>query len=190
MDYDSAVKDLKDIKSTMTRTAARFSRHSGWFFMIQGIVWLVGFLFTQYAPAASPPVWVGLNAAAVTAMIILGFVLYGRGARQRQPGLAPRIVAGVLCVVAFDALIILLLGIGDPVQITMLVMLSAGFCNFLVGLFTRPVLAVMGALLMSSVAIGGLLWPSYLYFCIAVFGGGPFVGFGLSILLRKGKPDA
>lgn len=190
MDYERAVKDLRDIRSTMTRSAARFSRHSGWFFLIQGLVWFTGFLVTQFLPAIAAPVWITTTTAAIILMFILGHRLFGRGSRQRQDGLGPHIVAGVLGVVLFDALIIVLLHITEPEQITLLTMLSAGFCNFLVGLFTRPIHAAMGLLMMLGITVGALLWPSLLYFTIAIFGGGTFIGFGIATLLQKEGADA
>jgi hypothetical protein len=190
MEYDRAVKDLKNIRTTMDRSVSRISKDSGWFFIVQGAIYLVGYLVTQFAPSAAGPLWIALNAAGIAAMILLGAVLYGRKSRQKHPGLAPRIVATALGVVVFDALLILLLRISEPRDVTILIMLSVALCYVLIGVYVRLLMCVMGALLGAVVAAAAVLWPSFLYFSIAVFGGGVFIGSGIAVLLGKEKADA
>jgi len=190
MDYESAAKDLKDIRAAMSQSVSRSSRDSGWFFLVQGSIWLIGFLVTQFAPAVAGPLWIFLNAAGIAAAIGLGVVLHGKKGGQRYPGLAARIVAISIGILVFDLLLVLSFGLADPADFTLLLVLSMAFCYFVIGLITRQSMSVMGAFIALSVFAAKMLFPSYLYLSIAVFGGGAFMGWGAVVLLRKDKTDA
>lgn len=188
MDYEEAARDLKDIKATLGMTTKRVSRDPAWFFLIQGLIWLVGFLATQFYPSIAGPLWIALNAAGVIGMTTLGIVL-GRRPGRRQPGLASRIVAIAAGVVVFDALIILSFGLTDPRETSLLIVLSTAFCYFVIGLTTRQSMSVMGAFIALSVFAVQILLPSYLYLAIAVLGGGSFIASAAFLLLRKERAD-
>jgi hypothetical protein len=190
MDVEDAVRDLKEIKATMERTGAQASRDPGWFFLIQGAVWLVGFLATQFAPSIAAPLWIFLNVAAVAAVIAASSILYGKKSRRKHPGLASRIVAITIGILAFDALLVFSFGLTGPRDFTLLLVYSMAFCYFVIGLITRQAMSAMGAFIAISAFAAKMLAPDYLYLAIAVFGGGAFIGWGLAILLRKAPSDA
>jgi hypothetical protein len=190
MDFEDAARDLKDIKATMERTGAQASRDPGWFFLIQGAVWLVGFLATQFAPSVAGPLWIFLNIAGVAAVSGASAVLYGKKGRQKHPGLASRIVAITIGILVFDALLIFSFGLTGPQDFTLLLVFSGAFCYFIVGLITRQAMSAMGVFIALSVFAAKMLFPTYIYLAIAVFGGGAFIGWGLVILLRKATSDA
>ena len=87
MDYDEAAKSLKDIKATMGRSSTRLSREPGWFFVIAGAMWLIGYLVTQFAPAVAGPAWLVVTVLGCGAMTALGVFLRKKkgGARMNLP---------------------------------------------------------------------------------------------------------
>jgi hypothetical protein len=190
MDYDDAAKALKDIQVTMGRTAAQASRESGWFFLIQGSIWLVGFLVTQLLPSVAGPLWIVLNAAGIAAVIGLGMALGGKRGRPRHPGLASRIVAISIGILVFDLLLAFSFGLTGPRDFPLLLVYSMAFCYFVIGLVTRQAMSLMGAFMALSVFGARMLFPSYLYLSIAILGGGSFIASGAFTLLRKEKADA
>jgi hypothetical protein len=190
MDYDGAAKDLKDIKVTMDRTAAQVSKDPGWFFLIQGGVWLIGFLATQFAPSVAGLLWPALTAAGIAAVIGVSLALYGKKGRQKHPGLASRIVAISIGILVFDLLLVFSFGLTDPGDFTLLLVLSMAFCYFVIGLITRQIMSVVGAFIALSVFAARMLFPAFLYLSIAMLGGGAFLAFGAFVLLRKEKTDA
>jgi hypothetical protein len=190
MDYDDAVKSLKDIRTTMSRTGAQVSRDPGWFFLIQGSIWLIGFLVTQFAPSIAGPSWIALNIVGISAVIVTSIILYGRKGRQRHPGMASRIVAITVGILVFDGLLVFSFGLTGPQDFSYLLVISMAFCYFVIGLTTRQSMSVMGAFIALAVFGAKMLFPSYLYLSIGILGGGSFIASGLFILLRKGKSDA
>lgn len=190
MDYDDAAKDLKDIRATMGKTAAQVSRDQGWFFLIQGLLWLIGFLVTQFAPSIAGPLWIALNVVGIAAVIGVSAILYGKKGRQRHPGVAAQIVAITIGLLAFDAMLVLSFGLTGPQDFTFILVLSMAFCYFVIGLTVRQSMTFMGAFIALTLFGAKMLFPSYLYLSIAVLGGGAFIVSGAVILLRREKTDA
>jgi hypothetical protein len=186
MDYEDAAKDLREIRAAMGSATTRASRESGWFFLIQGAVYLIGFSATQFAPAASGPLWVVLNVLAIGGTIALGALFGGKGARQKIPGLATRIVLISIGLLVFDAMLIFSFGLTAPRDFTLILVLSLGFCYFVIGLTTRQSMSVMGALVALLVFGANLLFPSYFYLATGICAGLPFVVYGAAVLVRKG----
>jgi hypothetical protein len=190
MDYDDAVKDLKNIQSTMEKATIQASRERGWFFLIQGAVWLSGFLVTQFVPSIAGPLWIALNVIAVAAIVAVSMSLYGKKGRQRHPGLALRIILISVGIVAFDFVLAFSFGLTAPGSFTLLLILSMGFCYFIIGLSTLRSMSFLGAFTTLSVFAARLLFPSYLYLSIAILAGGGFIAYGAGVLLYKGRADA
>lgn len=189
MDYDEAARSLKDIKATMGRSSTRLSREPGWFFVIAGAMWLIGYLVTQFAPAAAGPVWLVVTVLGCGAMTVLGISLRKKKGGARHPGLPLRIVAIAMGTVAFAFLIALSFGLDLGRYLPALLMLSTAFAYFVLGMTVQPVMSLMGALLGLSVAASLLFWPGWLYLSIGLLGGGTFIASGLFVVLRKEKGD-
>lgn len=189
MDYERAVKDLKDIRATMEKTSTRASREGGWFFLVQGTVWLVGFAVTQFAPAACGPVWLALNVASVSAMTAMGVAFSRRKGAARHPGLAARIAALSVALLAFDAMLIVSFGLTEPADFSLTLAYSLGFSYVVIGLTTRRSTSLMGAFVMASLFAARMLFPGYLYLAIGVLGGGAFIATGLLTLLAQEGAD-
>jgi hypothetical protein len=189
MDYDEAAKSLKDIKATMGRSSTRMAREPGWFFVIAGAMWFVGYLVTQFAPAAAGPVWLVVTVLGCGAMAALGVFLRKKKGGARHPGLPSRITAIAIGIVAFAFLLALSFGLDLGRSLPALLMLSTAFAYFILGMTVQPVMGLMGVLLGLSVAASMLFWPAWLYLSIAVLGGGTFIASGLFIVFRKAKGD-
>jgi hypothetical protein len=173
----------------MGMTSARASRDPGWFFLIQGIMWLVGFLGTQFAPSIAAPLWIALNASGTAAMVAVGLSIVRKAGRAKHPGLASRIVAIAIGILAFDVMLALSLGLSDPRDFSLLIVLSMGFCYFVIGLTTRQAMSAMGAFIALSAFGARMLFPAYYHLAVAIFGGGAFIAWGLAVLLRKAESD-
>ena len=187
MEYEDALKEIKQIRQTMKASAASSGREAGWFFLLQGTVWLVGFTINQFWPHAMGTAWIILNSFAGVMTIVLAILLSGRKSSHMMPGLWTKIIVGALGFAAFGVVIGLAFGVSGPRQVTLLIVMLGALCYFAFGLVTRPIQAVMGAVLGTAVALGNFFLPEWFFLIVAVCGGGTLIASGIYVLTRKPK---
>ena len=185
MEYDDALKEIKEIKRSMRTSAAGSGREAGWFFILQGTIWAIGFTISQFWPDAMGTAWIVLNSIAGAATVVLAFLVSGKRATHMVPGLWIKIIVGTLGFAAFGFVIGAEFGISGPRQITFLIVMLGALCYFAFGLATRPVQAVMGAVLGAGAALGNFLVPDWLYLTVALLGGGTLIASGIYVLARR-----
>jgi len=190
MDRRSAADDLKAIKRTIYRAGEAMTRRSGWFLVLWGTIWLAGFTTAQFACAASQYVWIGLNSLGFVMSVVLASVLYGKRSENRVPGVNVRIWGAIGGVTVFAVLLIaLLFGTPGPRELTIVIMLTAALCYFLVGIFTNPRLCIMGGLMAAALTVADLVFPGYFYLVVAISCGGLLILTGVTTLTRPVRRD-
>jgi len=153
--------------------------------IVTGIVWLVGFLTTQFLSGAIVAyIWTGMSILGSLVGILLGSRL---GKRVRNPSVAPmakRIGLFWLILVLFCIATIAVARPADGKQVTMFIILFIMLGQLSMG----PVISfssVWWALPIAALAlIGYFLLPGIFYLWMAILGGGGMIAFGLYIRSR------
>jgi len=178
MEPDRALDDLKAIRQVMERTRRATGGHGGWFMVLWGAVWFVGFLGNQFLPQeASGWLWLVLDVAGAVGSIWLGVRMGHRGGVRSsiwQP-----ILLWWLVLVAFDGLLVWLfhLDAGPDLALLITLTMALGYVQF--GLFTHWAISVIGALIAALAVGAALLLPEYFCLAQAILGGGLLMGSGL-----------
>ncbi len=182
MDSKQALDDLKAIRQIMERTRQESGREGGWIMVLWGIIWLVGFVASQFLPAFVGWVWLVLNPLGIGITIWLSV----RMSRHTvQSGVSRAILVWWVALFAFDALIIWLFHLDLSRDLIVLILLTIAFGYFQFGLFTDRRISIIG-ILMAVLTVGAtLLLPEYFYLTMGVLGGGLLLGSGLWFLRRK-----
>jgi len=153
--------------------------------IVTGIVWLVGFLATQFLSGAIVTyTWIGMSILGSLAGTVLGFKL---SRRVRAPSAAPvakRIGLFWLLLVFFCIATIAVAQPTDGKQVTMLIILFIMIGQLSMG----PVISfssVWWALPVTALALTGyFLLPGIFYLWMALLGGGGMMAYGLYIRSR------
>ncbi len=184
-----AEETLASIQSIMQKT--RHSIASGGTYItliVTGIVWLVGFLATQFLSGAIVAyIWIGMTILGSLLGALLGFRL---GKRVRTPSAAPmakRIGLFWLLLVLFGIATIVVARPTDGKQVTMFVILFIMLGQLSMG----PVISfssVWWALPITALALAGyFLLPGIFYLWMGLLGGGGMIA-SVCIFARGGEP--
>lgn len=178
MDRNQALDDLKTIRQIMKRTQREAGRYGGWFMVIAGVMWLIGFSATQFLPDGYINwTWAVISIAGTGAMIWIA-ARSTRSSGVRTPLWWP-IFLFWWALAVFDVLLIWLFDITDGIQIGLVVLLTVamGYAQF--GLFYHWLITAVGVLI-GVLAIGAfLLIPGHFCLAMAILGGGLLIGSGL-----------
>jgi hypothetical protein len=185
MNEKDALKDIADIKALMRGTATRINRNAGWFFIVWGIIWTIGFVTTQIIGNDVRFVWPILNLLGLGLSFYLLRRFFGKHGGQMIPGLGRRIFLIFAGTAIFGILVGILFGISSAEDITLLVVLLSGLCYFMAGIVGPAKNLYLGLLLWAAALVGRLAFPSYLPLIVAIVGGATFLGLGISFLLRR-----
>lgn len=155
------------------------------FLILTGIVWLVGFLSTQFLPADIVGyIWGGLSVLGSAAGILLGIRM---GPRVRGPSIAAstrRAVTFWLLLVIYCIAAIAIAQPSDPKQVTMYIILFIMIGQLSMGLLLS-FSSVWWALPITALAlIGYFLVPGIFYLWMGILVGGGMIVLGLYIRLR------
>jgi len=153
--------------------------------IVTGVVWLVGFLCTQFLSGAIVGyIWGGLSLLGTIAGIILGS---RAGERVRSPATVPmvrRVGLFWLLLVCFALAVIAVARPTDGKQATLLVILLLMLGQMAMGLlfsFSN----VWWSLLVAALALVGYFFlPGIFYLWMAILGGGVMIALGLYIRFR------
>jgi hypothetical protein len=182
---DEALQALKDIDKAGGKVS-RFKgyHHSGWHFVVWGLVWLVANTVTQFWPEQLGTVWIVCLIAGVVSGTILG-TLQGRtkGAASVAPeggqkmGLRIALTAAVLFVFIFC-----LLNIAAPEsgrQINAMISIVFPFMYMAAGLWAGWRLLAIGAVTAAAIMFGYYYVQDWFDLWMGVFGGGSLIAGGL-----------
>jgi hypothetical protein len=180
---EEAQEALAVIQQTTDKTR-KGAGYNGYYLMIWGGVWFVGFLVSQYLqpyPALVGWTWGGLVLVAWVSCAVLGI---NQGKYMRSQ-VGPRIGFFYLALFAFTALWYIVLAPQNTKQGVMFFISIIMFGGVVAGIFNRSWSTVLGSVSVTILAIAGYyLLPAYFYLWEAVFGGLAMFAIGLTIRLR------
>jgi hypothetical protein len=180
-----AEENLAAIQIMMQKT--RHSIASGGTYItliVTGVVWLFGFLSTQFVPEISGYVWTVGSILGTILGTVLGFRM---GKRVRSPSTAPtakRIGLFWLLLVFYGIATIAVARPTDGKQATIFIVLFIMLGQLAIGLLFS-FSSVWWALPITALAlVGYFLLPGIFYLWMAVLGGGGMIALGLYIRYR------
>lgn len=178
MDAGSSSDDLKTIRAIMERTRRTAGGYGGWFMVLWGVIWFVGFLGNQFVPGRLLGwFWLGLTSLGSVASAVIG-ARTGRRAGVRSPVWRP-IVLWLVAMVAFVGLIAWQLRLRTTRDVALLIVLTVALTYVQVGLFSHWSIIVVGAVLAALTVAVELLVPDYFFVVMAFLSGGLLVASGL-----------
>ncbi|MBN1814878.1 MAG: hypothetical protein JXA14_23770 [Anaerolineae bacterium] len=185
MDEKQARDDLKTIRQIMDRTRKESAGYGGWFMVIAGATWLIGFTASQFLPEAYIGwLWMVLNFSMIGIMIWTA--LHWRRRSSVRSALWGPLFFYWLALVAFDTLIAWLFNVSDGARIGLLALLTVGLGYVLMGILFHWLIAAVGILIAAFTVGAFLLVPEYFPLAMGFLGGGLLIGSGLW-MIRSGK---
>jgi hypothetical protein len=184
--HDEAEEALAAIQSMAQKTRKSIASGGAYITLIvTGVIWLVGFLCTQFLPVALVGyIWGGLSLLGTIVGILLGVRM---GNRLRSPATVPmvrRVGLFWLLLVFFALAVIAVARPVDGKQATTLVILFLMLGQMAMGLLFS-FSTVWWTLPITALALAGyFLLPGIFYLWMAILGGGGMIGLGLYIRLR------
>jgi len=183
---DEAEETLAAIQQITQKTRHAIAS-SGTFItlIVTGIVWLVGFLATQFLSGAIVAyIWTGMSILGGILGTLLGFRMAPR-VRNPSAGVAAK-RAGTfwLLLILYAIVIILIARPEDGKQATLFIVLFIMIGQLSMGMLIS-FSSVWWALPITALAlVGYFLLPDYFYLWMAILGGGGMIAFGLYIRSR------
>ena len=183
---NEAEEALVAIQRTMQKSRHSFASSGAYIFLIfTGIVWLVGFLATQFLSGAIVAyIWIGMSLLASVLSILFGTRM---GRRVRGPSTAvyaKRIGLFWLLLVFYGIAAIAIARPTDGKQVTMFVILFTMLGQLAMGLLFS-FSSTWWALPITALAlVGYFLLPDFFYLWMAVLGGGGMIALALYIRSR------
>ncbi len=192
MQMPDALDDLKAIRQIMERARRASDGFGGWFMVLWGAIWLVGFIGTHIFVRLERYAWINglwmvLDTAGILGSVYLGIQM-GRRARKASSILWLPFLLCWLALAAFDAVLIWKLRLhlrGLDMAFLIVLTLAVGYVQL--GLFTHWSISAVG-LFIGLLAIVAVTWlPEYFNLIIALLGGGAVIGTGLAALRYDGR---
>ena len=181
MDQEEALQSLELVRQAAAQTRQAIARSgTGYFFIIWGAVWFLGFLASQLLGERSGYVWFGLDALGGVASAVVGV----RAARRVRTTHGRRMGLFWLIVLVYGGLQLWIVSplSGDRFMMFITLLVSFGYALF--GLWVSPHLLGAGIGTAALAVLGWLLLPGYIGYWMAFLGGGGMIAFGAYILLR------
>jgi hypothetical protein len=181
-----AMNDLRAIREIMDRTRESTSGESGWFSVLGGVMWLVGFLGNQFLPGDLPGwLWVVVNGSGLLLMAWLWIRLTRQG--HVSSPVMRSIMLSWLALLVFAGLLVWLFEIHTIQSILLVILVVTGLgCTQMGLLFFYWPLCIIGVVI-AAVSVGAFLWiPDYFSLVASLLGGGLLIGNGL-YQVRSGR---
>jgi hypothetical protein len=179
MNEKQVLNDLKTIRQIMKRTQREAGRHGGWFILIAGAMWLVGYTANQFLPEAYAGwTWAVVNLGGMIAMIWAGIRLMKHG--DIRTTLWKPIFFFWVILAAFAILLGWLFGTNNSIQIGLLAILVAALGYVQIGAIFQILHISITGILVAVLAIEAFfLIPGYFLLAMALLGGSLLIGSGL-----------
>jgi len=183
---DEAEEALAAVQKMTQRTRQSIARSGAHIFLIvTGIVWLVGFLATQFLSGAIVvATWIGISLLGSGLSIGLGNRM---SRRMRNPAMGPtarRAAIFWLLLVMYAVAVIAVVRPTDGKQVTLLIILFIMVGQSAMGLLLSFA-STWWALPIAALALAGYFWlPDFFYLWMAILVGGGMIALGLYIRLR------
>ena len=180
---EEAQEALAAIEQTQLKTRKGYG-YNGYYLMIWGAVWLIGFLASQFLksnPAVVGWTWGGLVLVAWVSSAVLGI----NQGRQVRSHVGPQIGFFYLALLAFAVLWFILLAPRSTEQAVMFFVSLIMYVGVVAGILNHNLATVIGSLFATALAIVGYyLLPGYFYLWEAIFGGLAMLVPGVVLRLR------
>jgi len=179
---DQAAESLKEIDRTRRRSATAYVyANSSPFFVMWGVIWMIGYTGTDLYPRYANPLWLALMLAGT-----LGTVLIGRTraqAGQPHPGInryaGIRFLASFVAIGAFIAATFAIFGHATHEQQAAFTPLIVALIYAVVGIWKGPRFLVTG-IAVAALTVGGFFFMhEHFMLWMAAVGGGALVLAGL-----------
>ena len=186
MDPHQALDDLKTIRQIMDRTQKVAGGHGGWFMILAGVNWLIGFTGSQFlSQEQAGRVWAVTNVGMMLAMVWVGLRL-GKHRGLSTP-LWKSIFSLIAALVVFAVLLAWLFGVNGSDQIGLLILLIIAMGYVQIGVIFQYRLISTTGVLIALLTVGAhFLLPAYFSLAMATLGGGLLIGSGL-VMVRAGR---
>jgi hypothetical protein len=180
---EEAQEALDVIQQAKLKTRKGYG-YAGYYLMIWGAVWFIGFLASQYLqshPAVIGWTWAGLILAGMTSCTVMG-IYQGKYIRSQ---IGPRIGFFYMTLFAFTVLWYILMAPQNTRQGAMFFVTIIMFAGVVIGIFSRALSTILGSVSLTLLAvIGYYLLSANFYLWEAIFGGLAMVAIGLALRLR------
>ena len=180
---EEAQEALDVIQQTTIKTRKGYG-YNGYYLMIWGGVWFIGFLVSQFLqskPAVVGWTWGGLVLIAWVSCAVLG-INQGKEVRSQS---GAQIGFFFLALFAFAVLWFIVLTPQNTKQGVMFFILVVMFGGVVAGILSRNLFTVIGSVVATALAFAGYyLLPGYFYLWEATFGGLAMLISGLALRLR------
>ncbi len=184
---NEAEEALAAIRAMMQKTRRAISSSGGYIFLIiWGVIWLLGFLNSQFLPEqAVGPVWAGLDVLGGALCALIG-IRMGRGVHSRTKSTTTGQRIGIFWLALF-LYCLAAIAVAWPVDGKILAMFIIFFV--MVGWLAMGLLlsfaSVWPSLAITALAlVGYYLLPGIFYLWMAILGGGGMIALGLYIRSR------
>ncbi len=183
---NEAEEALKAIQTITKKTRHSIASSGAYIFLIiTGIIWLVGFLATQFLSGAIVAyIWTGMSVVGSAIAIVLGTRM---GRRVRSPSVnvtAKRAMIFWGLLVLYGIAAIAVARPSDGKQVTMFVILFTMIGQLAMGLLLS-FSSVWWALPITALALTGyFLMPGFFYLWMGVLGGGGMIALAITIRSR------
>ena len=182
---NEAEEALVAIQKMAQKTRHAISSSGSYITMIvTGIVWLIGFICTQFLPEISGYIWTGLSILGSILGTVWGFRM---GSRVRSPAMtatAKRVGLFWLFLVFYCVATIAVVQPTDGKQITVLIVLFALIGHLSLGLLLSFSAIWWPLPITVLVLVSYFLLPDLFYLWMGVLGGGGMIALGLYIRYR------
>lgn len=184
MEPKEAAESLEIVRQAMAQTRQAVARSgTGYFFIIWGLVWLLGYLGNELLVGPYPGyLWLALDIFGGVASVVTGLRL----ARHIRSPYGARMGLLWLLILGYGALFFWVLRPSSAETGIVFASLFVAYAYALVGLWTSLPLTYLGLGLTALTILGWQLFPAYLEYWLAFVGGGGMITVGL-LMLRGGK---
>lgn len=190
MQPQDALEDLRAIRQIMERARRTSDGFGGWFMVLWGTIWLIGFTGTHILTRANRGsligwLWLLLNTLGILGSTYLG-IRMGQRAQTKSSSLWVPLLLWWLALLGFDAVLIWRLQLYTNLSnLALLIVLTIALGYVQFGLFTHWAISLLG-LFIGLLAVGLITWlPEYFNLGVAVLGGGALIGGGIGFLRRR-----
>jgi hypothetical protein len=179
MDNRQVMNDLRAIREIMDRTRESTSGESGWFSVVGGMMWLVGFLGNQFLPGdLSGWLWLVVNSIGLLLMAWLCVRLTKEG--HVSSPVMRSIMLSWLALLVFAGLFLWLFEVHTVQSILLVILIVTGLgCTQMGLLFFYWLLCFIGVAIAAVSVAAYLLIPDYYSLVASLLGGGLLIGSGL-----------
>lgn len=183
MEPKEAAESLEIVRRAMAETRQAIARSgTGYFFVIWGLVWMLGYLGSQLLGPYAGYLWLALDVFGGAASVLTALRL----ARRIRSPYGTRIGLVWLVILGYGALFFWVFRPSSPDTGIVFASLFVAYAYVLVGLWTSLPLTYLGLSLTALTIMAWQLFPAYLGYSLAFVGGGGMIVVGL-MMLRGGK---